>query len=344
MPQQETASTPADLPPQLVIRQMLTGYWMAQGVYVVAKLGIADLVKDGPKNADELAKATGVNARSLYRLLRALASVGVFAEDAGGRFRLTPPAACLLSDAPGSQRAAALMMGEEHFRCWTDLLYSIETGETAFEHVYGEPVFTYLATHPHAAKVFDEAMTSIHGAETGAMLAVYDFSPVRTLVDVGGGNGTLLTTVLRKYPSMRGILFDRPDVIERARANLKAAGLEERCQAVAGSFFESVPPGGDAYLLRHIVHDWDDGECQTILRNCRKVMPQTGRLLVIESVIPPGNEPCFGKLLDVNMLVIPGGMERTEPEYRDLFAKAGFTLSRVVPTDREVSVVEGQPA
>ena len=343
MAKQQDAGRPGELPPPLVIRRLLTGYWLSQAVYVAAKLGIADLVNHGPKAADDLARSTGVHARSLYRLLRALASVGVFAEDADGRFRLTPPAACLVSDAPDSQRPAAIMMGEEHYRCWTDLLYSVETGQTAFEHVYGEPVFDYLATHPHPAKVFDGAMTAVHGAETGAMLAVYDFSPVGTLVDVGGGNGTLLTAVLKKYRSMRGILFDRPDVIERARANLKAAGLDQRCQAVAGSFFDSVPPGGDAYLMRHILHDWDDDQCLTILRNCRKVMPKAGRLLVIESVIPPGNEPFFGKLLDVNMLVIPGGMERTASEYRDLFARAGFALSRTVPTDREVSVIEGQP-
>jgi ubiquinone/menaquinone biosynthesis C-methylase UbiE len=175
------------------------------------------------------------------------------------------------------------------------------------------------------------------------MLDAYDFTPCTTLVDVGGGNGSLLCAVLRRYPALRGVLYDRPDVVERARPNLKAAGLEDRCAAVGGSFFTSVPPGGDAYLMRHIIHDWDDERCQVILGNCRKVLRPGGRVLVIETVIPPGNEASFTKFLDVNMLAIPGGKERTETEYRDLFAAAGFRLARVVPTAMEVSVIEGEP-
>jgi hypothetical protein len=330
--------------PQAALLKMLTGFWTSQAIHVAAKLGIADLVKDGPRTADDLARATQTHGRSLYRLLRALASIGVFAEDGAGRFGLTPMAACLVGDAPGSLRAAATAMGEEHYRSWGDLLYSVRTGNTAFDHVFGQPIFSYLAAHPRAAGLFDETMTGVHGAETAAMLEVYDFTPIGTLVDVGGGNGTTLAGILAKDPLLHGILFDRPDVIDRARETLKAAAMEHRCLTVGGDFFQSVPVGGDAYLLRHILHDWTDDQCLTILRNIRKAMLPRAKLLVVESVIPPGNEPFFGKFLDVNMLVIPGGMERTEAEYRQLFANGGFKLTRIIPTRMEVSVIEGEIA
>jgi hypothetical protein len=329
-------------PPQAVLLEMLTGYWKAQSISVAARLKIADLVQEGPKSADELAKATGTHAQSLYRLLRALASIGIFAEDAGQRFGLTPLATCLL-DKPGSQRAVALMVGDEHYRAWGDLLYSIQTGKTAFEHIYHQPIFDYLAERPEQAKIFDAAMVGVHGAETQAMVDAYDFSPFRKLVDVGGGNGSVLRAVLGKYPKLQGVLYDRPDVIERARADLRSAGLEQRCAAVGGSFFESVPAGGDAYFMRHIIHDWYEEQCLTILRHIRKVIPKEGKLLLVESVIPPGNAPSFAKFLDLNMLVIPGGMERTESQYRQLFAEAGFRLARIVPTRLEPSVIEGEP-
>jgi hypothetical protein len=320
-----------------------TGYWVSQCVYVAALLGIADLLKDGPRSPAELAKATGTHERSLYRLLRALASVGIFAEDAEGRFSLTPLAEPLRSDLPDSMRSAAIFMGEELYRAWGELLYSVRTGKTAYDKVFGQPIFDYLSTHLREAKLFDEAMVSIHGPETAAMLDAYDFSGIGTLVDVGGGNGSLLIGVLQRYPSLRGILFDRSHVIERARASLEAAGLSGRCTTVPGSFFESVPAGGDAYLMRHIIHDWDDTQALTILRHCRNVMEPGRRLLIVENVVQPGNAPSFGKLLDLNMLVIPGGMERTEEEYRKLLAEAGFRLERIVPTRTEMSVIEARP-
>jgi hypothetical protein len=333
----------AAVPPQAQILNMLMGPWIAQSLYAAAKLGLADLVKDGPKSSDDLARATGMHPRSLYRLLRALASRGVFTEEPGRRFALTPLAECLRSDVPGSQRPAVLMMGEEHYLSWADVLYSLQTGRPAFDRRFGQPIFQYLAANPAQAKVFDAAMTAIHGGETRPMLDAYDFSGIGTLVDIGGGNGTLLCEALKQYPGLRGILFDRPDVIERAQANLRAAGLEQRCRAVGGDFFKAVPQGGDAYLLRHIIHDWDDEQSRTILASCRQAMGKGARLLLVESVIPPGNEPFFGKWLDLNMLVIPGGLERTEAEYRDLFGAAGFRLTRVVPTRLEVSVIEGEP-
>jgi hypothetical protein len=324
--------------------EMLTGYWKAQAVSVAAELGLADLLRDEPRTPTQLAEATGTHAPALHRLLRALASLGVFTEDEQGRFALTPLAETLRGDVPGSLRAVAVMMGAEHFRCWGELLYSVQTGRTAFEKLYGEPIFSYLAARPQAARTFDAAMVGIHGRETAAMLDAYDFSGLGTLVDVGGGNGSLLSATLHRHPQLRGVLYDRPDVVERALPALKAAGLEERCRAVGGNFFESVPAGGDAYLLRHIIHDWYDEQALTILRNCRRVMPPHGKLLLVEAVIPPGNGPFWSKFLDLNMLVIPGGMERTEGEYRELLAGAGFRLTRVVPTASEVSVIEGTPA
>jgi ubiquinone/menaquinone biosynthesis C-methylase UbiE len=331
-------------PPQAVMMGMLTGYWVSQALHVAAHLGIADLLKDGPQSIAQLAQATGSHARSLYRLLRALASKGVFSEDGQGRFALTPLGECLRSDVPNSQRSLAIMNGEEHYRCWGELLYSVQTGQTAFEKLYGQPIFPYLAAHPRQARIFDDGMVGVHGAETKAMLDAYDFGGIGTLVDVGGGNGSLLLATLERHPSLRGMLYDRPDVIERARANVKAAGLEDRCTLAGGDFFETVPSGGDAYLMRHIIHDWNDEQSRTILRNCRKVVPASGKLLLIESAIPPGNEPNFAKFLDLTMLVIPGGMERTEAEYRELLASAGFHLARIVPTPSVIDVIECVPA
>jgi hypothetical protein len=318
-----------------------TGYWKSQALYVAAKLGIADLIKDAPKTSDELAKGTGVHAPSLFRVLRALASTGLFSQDDKNRFGLTPHAECLCSG-PGSKRALTIMNGEEHYRAWGELLYSVQTGKTSFEQIFGEPVFDFLSEHPEKAKIFDEAMTGIHGSETQLMLDAYDFSGIGTLIDVGGGNGSLLCAVLKKYPAMKGILYDLPGVVGRAKHSIKEAGMAERCQTIGGNFFEKVPPGGDAYLMRHIIHDWNDDQCRQILGNFHKVMTPAARLLIIENVIPPGDQPCFGKFLDLTMLVIPGGKERTAEEYRELLASAEFALTRIVGSAAEISVIEAK--
>jgi hypothetical protein len=331
-----------DSSPQQQMRRLLTGTWIAQALSVAARLNLADLVRDSPKTAGELAVATHADPRALYRLLRALASLGVFAEDARHRFSSTPLAECLRSDIPGSQRAMAILFGEVLHRGWGELLSSVQTGRETFEAVYGLPFFEYLSADPERSCLFDETMVGIHGGETLALLDAYAFSDIGVLADVGGGNGSVLTAALRKYPDLRGVLFDLPGVAERARARLQEAGLAGRCRVIGGDFFASVPAGADAYLLRHIVHDWDDDRATRILTNVHRALGTGGRLLVVETIIPAGNAPSFGKLLDLAMLAHMGGQERTEAEYRSLFEAAGFRLTRVVPTRAEVSLIEGE--
>jgi hypothetical protein len=322
--------------------RMITGYWVSQAIYAAAKFGIADHLKDGPKAVEELAVATATDPEALYRLLRALASVGIFAEGESRHFSLTPLAEPLRSGVEGSKRALALMAGDELFRAWAEIDYSLRTGKVAFDKVFGKPLFDYLGEHPDKARIFDAAMVGIHGRETNAILDAYDFSGIGVVADIGGGNGSQLTDILKKHGRMKGILFDLPHVIGRAKEDLQASGLQDRCRLVSGSFFDAVPEGADAYLLRHIIHDWDEAQCLTILRNCHRAMRPESRLLVIESVIPPGNAPSPGKFLDLVMLLIPGGKERSEDEYRTLFERAGFALTRIVPTGSEVSIVEGK--
>ncbi len=329
-------------PPDQVAR-LASGYWYTQAIYVAAKLGLADALKDGPRPAADLAAAVGADPRALYRLLRALASLSLFAEDDRGRFALTPLGDCLRSDAPGSVRSLCIMRGEWQYEAWGRLLHSVRTGRPGFEAAYGAPLFDYLAEHPEAGRLFDEAMTGVHGRETAAMLDAYDLSGIGVLADVGCGNGEVACSVLRKYPAARAVLFDRPAVIERTRVRVAAAGLSGRCELAAEDFFTAVPAGADAYLLRHILHDWDDERAAAILRNCRAATGGRGRLLVVEGIVPPGNGPSVSKFFDLAMLVLPGGMERTEEEYRRLFESGGFTLVRVVPTASWVSVIEGEP-
>jgi hypothetical protein len=319
---------------------MITGYWLSQAIYAAAKFGIADLLKNGPLPVEVLAQKTTTNPDALYRLLRALASAGIFAEGPPRHFSLTPLAEPLRANVPDSKRALALMSGDEQFQAWTEIVYSIQTGKKAFDKVFGQPIFDYLGEHLDKAQIFDAAMVGIHGRESAAVQEAYDFSGINSITDIGGGNGSQLIELLKANPGIRGTLFDLPHVIERAKSNVAAAGMSDRCQLIAGSFFESVPAGADAYFMRHIIHDWEDEKSLTILRNCHRAMPAHGRLLLVESVIPPGNEPFGGKFLDLVMLLIPGGKERTEVEYRALFQQAGFTLSKLVPTGSEVSVIE----
>jgi hypothetical protein len=330
-----------ELPPPVELVQMLFGFAASRAIGVTAELGIADLLKDGPKTAEELAQRTNVHARSLYRVLRACASIGVFSEDSENKFSLTPLAEPLLSDVPGSLKAfAEFITSDWVYQMWTGLPYSVKTGEPAFEKVFGMHVFDYFLNNKEAAKIFNEAMTSNTKFSNAAVVNGYDFSSLSKLVDVGGGHGFLLASILGKYPNLKGVLFDTPAVVAGAETLLADHGIRERCEIVGGNFFESIPGGADAYILKHVIHDWNDEECVTILRNCQKAMKEDGKVLIIEEIILEGNEPSPGKFVDLQMLVVASGCERTEKEYRQLLDKAGFELSRIVPTMSPFSVIE----
>lgn len=321
-------------------KRIFGGSWITQGLWVAADLGIADLLAQGPRTAEELAAQTNVHAGALYRVLRALAGIGVFAQDEAGRFVLTPLAEPLRSDIPESQRAFAIMMGSEFLAAWGELLHSVKTGEPGFNKRYGTSFFEYMEEHPDRHRIYDQCMQAVHGPETDPMLDAYDFSAFGTVVDIGGGNGSLLSAVLSRHPHMQGILFDLPAVAERTQSEIAGSNLAERMRADGGNFFSAVPAKGDAYVLRHVLHDWQDPEAIAILRRCAEAMAPAGKILVVEMVVPPGNEPGFGKWLDLMMLLV-AGRERTEEEYRQLFAAADLKLTRVIPTASDVSVLEG---
>jgi hypothetical protein len=323
---------------------MMTGFAVSQAVFVAAKLNVAEHLAGGAAAVDELARQVGAEPDALYRVLRALASVGVFTEPSPRRFANTPLSECLRPGVPASQHAGALMIADLCYPSFGELTWSVETRRPGFDKVFGAPLFDYLAEHRAEGQGFDAAMTSIHGAETPAMIEAYGFGGFQTIVDVGGGNGSTLIDVLRSAPKARGIVFDLPGVVERTKPLIQAAGLAGRCRAEAGSFFDTVPQGADAYILRHIIHDWEDPQSVQILRRCREAMASGGKVLVVESVIPPGDEPHPGKWLDVIMLAVPGGRERTRGEYEQLFAAAGLKLQRIVPTKSPVSVVEAVAA
>lgn len=329
-----------ELSPQQLLSEYIRAYKRSQAVYVAARLELADRLYEQPQTAQELAVTVGAHADSLYRLLRALASIGIFHEDGDHRFHMTPMAEILRRDTPDSQHVMALMMCEEHYSAFGELLYSITTGKPAFEKVYGMSIFEYLGQHPEKGQIFDQAMTAIHIQETAALLDGYDFSGASRLVDVGGGNGSLLQAILGQWPHMEGILFDLPPVIERAKADLESQQSANRLSFVQGDFFSEVPAGGDTYMLRHIIHDWDDDKAGIILKNIHRAMPDDGRLLILESVVQPSNEDAATKFRDLTMLVIPGGRERSESEYRRLLRNAGFELGQIVYTTADISVIE----
>jgi hypothetical protein len=330
--------------PEHRLRQMLPNLWLIQMIYVAAKLGIADLLCDGPLSVEVLATTTDVHAPSLYRVLRALASQGIFAEVESRRFELTPMAQLLRSDVPGSMRNVALWRGEPwRWHPISELMHSVKTGETAFNHVMGVGLFDYLGQNAEAYTVFNQEMTTMTIEQGIAVTDSYDFSQSGLIVDIGGGHGSLMEAILTTYPSTQGLIFDLPEVVEEARARLVAAGVMERCELVAGSFFESLPEGGDIYILKDIVHDWDDEHVSLILHNCHQVITNNSKLLIIERVIPPGNEAHFGKMVDIEMLTLTGGRERTEDEYQTLLRSFGFELKFIRPTSTAHDIMEAIP-
>ena len=317
------------------LRRIVNSYQLSQAIHVAAVLGIADLLADGPRSSDELAAATETDQRALYRLLRALAAFGLFHEDEQRRFSLTELGDPLRTDAPESVAGWAAFVGRRNIRdAWSSLLDSIRTGENAFKLAHGISVWEYRAQHREEGEIFDRAMASSTQVVTRSLIEAYDFGRFGTIIDVGGGNGSLLRAVLAEYPGLNGVLFDQPHVVE-------GVDLGERGRVVAGSFFESVPEGGDAYLLKWIIHDWEDEEALAILRTVRR---NPGALLVVERLVGPPNAGPETKLGDLNMLVGPGGQERTREEFEALFEAAGYELVGDTPTDSGMHVLEGTPA
>jgi hypothetical protein len=323
--------------------QIISGFWISRAVYVIAKLGIPDILKSKPKTADELASATNTHAPSLYRVLRALASVGVLSAE-GETFGLTPLSETLVTDAPGSLRWFTVSeLGQEHYPAWGNLMHSVKTGEIAFDNFFGVDIWKYFSQNPEDAAVFNDSMSGVTAAANESIMSLYDFSGFKKVIDVGGGHGGLITSVLKKNPHVKGVLFDAPEVIEGAQKRIEAAGLADRCETMSGNFFKAVPAGGDAYIMKWIIHDWDDQKSNTILKNIRNQIPANGKLILVDCVVPETNEPHFSKFIDLNMLVMTGGKERTEKEFRELLAAAGFKLLRVIPTDVPTSIVEAEP-
>jgi SAM-dependent methyltransferase len=328
----------------MVVYQLASAFYTSQALYVAAKLDVAEHLAAGPRDGDDLAAALGVNAGALRRVLRLLVSAGVFVERDDGRFELTPVGAALRTMRP----AALLFAGPGQWATWGDLLGTVKTGEPALQRVFGCGPFEYFATRPDEAAVFDQAMASFTTMTSLAVAAAYDFSGVRSVLDVGGGDGSLLIGILRAQPTLRGAVFDLPRVGERARARIGAAGLADRCEFLGGDFFATVPPGFDAYLIKHVIHDWDDEHATRILAAVRAALPAGGRVLLIEGLYPEridtGLASRAATANDCNMMVATGGMQRTERQFRDLFAAAGLRLARIVPTAGMVSVLEATAA
>ena len=325
------------------ILQIITNFWTSRAVHVFAKLGIPDLLVSGPKTVEELAAETKMHAPSLYRLLRALATTGFVTATADGRFAQSPVSEFLVTDAPGSLRWFTISeLGQEHYPAWGNLMHSVKTGEIAFDNFFGADIWKYFQQNPEDAAVFNNSMSGVTAATNEEILAVYDFSSFGTIVDIGGGHGGLITSILKANPKLKGILLDAPQVIEGARPKIEAAGLAERCETVAGDFFKSVPAGGDVYVMKWIIHDWNDERAITILKNVRNEIPRNGRVIILDCVVPENNEPDFSKFFDLNMLVMTGGKERTEKEFAQLLGAAGFKLRRVIPTKVPTSIVEAE--
>jgi hypothetical protein len=326
-----------------MVETMVSGYQTSQMLHVAAKLKIADLLEQGPRAATDLAAATGTDVGALYRVLRTLASLGVFTEVDGQRFQLNAAAGHFRSNAPASLRVAAEIAGEEWmWRPWGGLILSVRTGETAFDQLYGMGTFDWFAEHPQAGRLFDEGQARATAAAARVVVETADFSQERVIVDIGGGDGTLLTTALRANRYARGVLLDLTAVVDAARRSFDRA-VAPRTEFVGGDFFKAIPPNGDVYLMKSILHDWSDADCQRILSVTHRAMRATARLLVIEDLVCAPNRPCAAKTRDINMLVRTGGRNRTEDEYRALLARGGFRTSRILPTASTLYVIEARP-
>jgi hypothetical protein len=336
----ETQTPPA----HMSIMQLMNGAHVAGAVSCLAELGIPDLLEAGPRSTEELAGQSGTNPQALYRLMRATACVGVLAEGPEGTFSEMPMSAVLRSNANPSLRALAIMGGREwHGRGWSRLKYCVRTGKQALDQVYGAHIFEYLRQNPEEGQIFHDTMTALSMIDGPAVAAAYSFDSIHSVVDVGGGHGLLLATILARNPHLRGTLYEVPHVVDGCR-NGPLTRVIERCTLVSGDMFSSVPAGADAYIMKHIIHDWPDDLCVKILTACRKGVNPGGKLVVVDNVIQPGNDFSPSKFLDLQMLIFPGGRERTAKQFGELFTAAGWKLSRIIPTAAADSIVEGVPA
>ena len=332
-------------PPPAQMMQLITGFWTSCCIYSAAKLDIADQLAHRPQSVEQLAESTRSHAPSLNRVMRALAGAGIFCRNEEGAFCNNSLSETLRSDVPGSMKAMAIAQLGDYYNAWGNLVYSIKTGKTAFDQVEGMPVWKYYETHPEEGQNFMKAMTGLTGAVIKNVIPEYDFSSMHTIVDVGGGNGALLMAVLNTAPQAKGIVFDEEYVVEKTKEELAGKGFDSRCTVAAGSFFDFIPKEADGYLMKMVLHDWNDEQCLQILSNCHKAMKPGSKLLVIESVIPEEDSPHPGKYMDINMLAMTGGMERTEKEFAGLFQKAGLKLSRVIHTHSPLfSIIEATKA
>jgi hypothetical protein len=324
--------------------QLLNGVFIVGALSCLARLGIPDLVEHGPKSADELGAQVGADPRALYRLMRATACVGVLSEGPDGKFSETPLSAVLRSNANPSLKGFAIMHGREwHGLGWSHLDYCVRTGKQALDKIYGMPIFQFFQQHPEEAQLFNQSMSDLSTIDSPAVADAYSFGEIQSIVDVGGGHGLLLATILSRNAHLKGTLYEVPHVVDGAK-NGPLKPFMDRCTLASGDMFSAVPTGADAYIMKHIIHDWPDDLCIKILKACRKGVNPGGKLLVVDNVIRPGNEFAPGKFLDLQMLIFPGGCERTEKQFRDLFAAAGWRLTRVIPTAAIESIVEGVPA
>ena len=325
--------------PQRDLACLIDGYLTTQLLYVAARLGVADVLTFGPRTGREIAEAVGADADALTRMLRGLVLEHVLAEEDDGRFALTALGEGLRDGVPGSLRGAVLARGEVYWSAAAGLLRAATEGGTAFEHVHGERFFDHLAGDPDREAAFQASMAARAQREAADVVAAYEFAGLRDVVDVGGGSGVLLETILRATPELRGVLVDRSEAVERASARLAAASLDARCECVVGDFFDSVPPGADAYLLSRVIHDWDDADAQRVLTTCREAMPVDARLLLVEAIVPErAHDGPEAVRMDIHMLMLLGARERTQAQFRRLLADAGFELVRVVPTGSPASL------
>lgn len=342
----QSASVQKPTPAEHIL-QLATGYIASTAIYIVAKLKIADLLASGPRAVSDLARVTGAHEDRLYRLLRTLASLGVFNEVTPRHFSLTPAGAALDTSRKDSVHPMALWLSDPfHLRIFSELMHTVKTGEITFDHVYGKPIFEYLPEDPQEAEIFDNAMTWLSDWIVPAVLEAYDFSGIGTLMDVAGGRGALLRAILGRYPQMRGIVIDLAHVIKAAKQLPENKAVEDRCQFLVADFFAEVPTDADAIIMKSIIHDWDDESAVRILKNCRTALAgkPNAKILLVDAVIAPGNQPHLAKFIDIEMMVLPGGRERTEEEFRRIFTAAGLRLNRIIKTKSPLCVIEAMPA